>query len=354
MSWWDDVKKELGVVGGDIAKAAKPVRKVGEAAAAINPVLGLPVTATNMYYDSVRDRAHREPITKSNLMGSYEHVRDTARDIAKVQKNRISKQHPSLSDEPQKSTDSRGGVGGAGRGNLTTPREPDPWYYSGDEIASRFGIENDYDTLRDEYQDVAAAKIAESESMFQKLQGSLGRQNLATYDQYLSDLRHGKQTAAVTGAAKGLQAAEQIGSVLGMGQQQSEIAQSGYDMTRELALAKGVAMEEAQTFARQAHQKIAQHLSNVGMQYEANDINRYIGELSAQAQEEAARLQAQGSVSASKAAAESQNRFMLKMVEQAQQGHPVAESYLNTFIHPTRDNITASTAQILEQLKKRP
>ena len=183
---------------------------------------------------------------------------------------------------------------------LTTVKEPDPWYYSGDEIAKRFGIVNDYATVLAEMQGATSKKFDELNTQTLKAKDDSLRTMQSQYQQYLDGIRSAKSNAVATGISKGTAAAQQIAAMLGGQQQTAASQQTLTDLLNTINEQRATALATDVNTARTQTNEMGKYLSQIGATYDSNAINKYAAQLAADAQTRAAQIAASGQTSAAR------------------------------------------------------
>lgn len=211
-----------------------------------------------------------------------------------------------IQDISRSSTAGSGGGGGGGysAGSYKAPVE-ELKYYTGDELAKRFGIVNDYATILKELQDATNAQFDETETTMKRAESSNLRSQETAYNQYLQDLRSRSANAVASGATKGTMAANALASLMASQEANREGINTLNDLLYDTAQQRGTSLKADVTTARQQADAIGQYLGNLSTSMDTNAINKYAAELAANAQTRAASIQAGATTNAAKTAADS-------------------------------------------------
>lgn len=204
--------------------------------------------------------------------------------------------------------------------NTPAPVVQNPWYYSGADIASKFGIVNDYDTILNELKGVAGKKFDVMKTQTKRAEDAAVRAARVGYDEYLNKISASRTNAANTGMRKGVQAAEAISQMLLSSQALGEQLQGTTDKLYDLGEAQALAEAEAVTQARQQQNQIGQFLAGIGAQYEGNEVNRLAAKLAADAQVRAAGINA----SAIRSSENASYKYIYDMLLKQNQGNTIA------------------------------
>lgn len=206
---------------------------------------------------------------------------------------------------------------------IQTPVVQTPWYYSGDEIARKFGIDNNKDNIYAELLGALNAKFDEFETQTKRAEESARRAMSDNYIQSLQDARVNRANAVQTGMTRGMAAANQMANMLGFQQNNALVQQGAQDVLLDVGQQRGTAAEQARVTASDTQRAIAQYLAQMGATFEANDVNRRAAELQSNATIEAARLQS----NATRAAATSADEYLYNMIKQGTAGNPAAKAF---------------------------
>jgi hypothetical protein len=220
---------------------------------------------------------------------------------------------------PTTTTSKSSGTSTAG-GRVAAPVAQDPWYYSGNDIANKFGIVNDYDTILNELKGVANKKFDTMVTQTKRAEDASVRAARVGYDEYINKLSATKTNAANTGMRKGMQAAEAISQMLLSSQALSGQLQESTDTIYDLGEAQALAEAEAVTQARTQHNQIGQYLAGMGAQFEGNEVNRIAAKLAADAAVKSASINA----SAVRSGENANYRYIYDMLLKQNQGNTVA------------------------------
>ncbi len=179
---------------------------------------------------------------------------------------------------------------------------PDSTNYTEEDLAKKFGIVNDYATILKEMQDATESKFKEIDATLNRAQSSNARSQETAYSQYLQDLRSRAANAVASGATKGTMAANALGSLMSSQEMNREGVNTLNTLIADSALQKGTALKTDATLARQTANELGQYLGNLATSRDTNNINKYVGELSANAQKYAASVQAGATTNAARIA----------------------------------------------------
>lgn len=181
----------------------------------------------------------------------------------------------------------------------------DPWYYSGDQIAKKFGINNDYASILKNLQGATDAKYSELTTTANRTKDDSLRTMEGQYNQYLQSMRDDRANSVSSGITKGTAAANQLSAMLqgqqGVSTEQQRLNDAIMDISKQNATENATNRVTADT----TYNEIAKYLAQMGATYEGNDINRQSSLLSAQAQTQAASISAGASTRAAQINADS-------------------------------------------------
>jgi hypothetical protein len=180
------------------------------------------------------------------------------------------------------------------------------------ELAEIYGITWDaneiYDLYKEGVEETYNNLAYESRMARNNLTDTLANQ----YDLYNSTLRDQRAGAIQSGVSKGVAAAQEVLSLLGAQGQSADILSEYTQLMNQQAQTKAKAMTDAKERAFSDSNFITQYLGNLGLGIYNADVQRDVAELAAQAQMQAAQIQADGNLAASQAAA---SRYQQPMTE---------------------------------------
>lgn len=202
---------------------------------------------------------------------------------------------PTTSTSSQSSRPSTGAVASA-----PAPRATQPRNYTARELAEMHDINYDVDYIlsllnqgTDQYLENQRRNIARRQD--EQLRAETG-----VFSEYLQSLRDGRSNAVATGMNKGMAAAQEVLALLGgqqiVSQGQRELGQEAIALLDEAELQRS----RNPMLAQQEYNNIGQMLAQLGSTLNATDVQRYIGELAAQAELAAAQTMANAQVQASR------------------------------------------------------
>lgn len=163
------------------------------------------------------------------------------------------------------------------------PAVSQPRIYTAKELAEMYGINYDYDYILGLLNNASDAKYNESQNEVKKMQLNNARQGAGTFATYLNALRQSKSNAVATGINKGTQAAQELSATLGS-QQLLSANQTKLDQ-EVLKLIDLASTQRAnnQVLAFDNYNKLGQYLGTLSTNLNANDVQKYVAELSAAA-----------------------------------------------------------------------
>lgn len=163
------------------------------------------------------------------------------------------------------------------------PAVSQPRIYTAKELAEMYGINYDYDYILGLLNNASDAKYNESQNEVKKMQLNNARQGAGTFATYLNALRQSKSNAVATGINKGTQAAQELSATLGS---QQLLSANQTKLNQEVLKLIDLASTQRannQVLAMDNYNKLGQYLGTLSTNLNANDVQKYVAELSAAA-----------------------------------------------------------------------
>jgi len=182
-------------------------------------------------------------------------------------------------------TNSTNSTGNTGNSSVRSsrPAVSQPRIYTAKELAEMYGINYDYDYILGLLNNASDAKYNESQNEVKKMQLNNARQGAGTFATYLNALRQSKSNAVATGINKGTQAAQELSATLGS---QQLLSANQTKLNQEVLKLIDLASTQRannQVLALDNYNKLGQYLGTLSTNLNANDIQKYVAEMSAAA-----------------------------------------------------------------------
>lgn len=187
---------------------------------------------------------------------------------------------------------------GGARYGAPTVATSSPSFYTADELANRFGITYDADSILSMLNEATDAQFATQEKDLRRLRREQGIESAGIFDNLLQTTRQAEGAGVATGATLGARSANFMQQFALANEELSNVEQIYQDGLIDLATGKSEALTQNQIDAFDKSNELKQYLGTLSATIQANDIQKYIGELSANATTTAAGINANAQVGA--------------------------------------------------------